>query len=103
MPNVQLVEDTTSLTDSDFTHTTSSTVWGPGALSGKALKAFGEISLDMIMKVIIHRRLAAIKRTFDKHPSIFVKPEVSDEVRQMERDLQELRKLVGWMTSGLCT
>ena len=95
MPNVPIikVEETASLTESDFTHTTSSTVWGPGALSGKALKAIGEISLDMIMKVIIHRRLAAIKRRFDNHPSVFVKPEVSEEVRQIERDLRELRKL----------
>ncbi|KAF8578178.1 hypothetical protein K439DRAFT_1639096 [Ramaria rubella] len=84
--------DDVSLTESDFTQTTGSTVWGPGALSGKALKAFGEMSLDVIMNVVIRRRLSIIKRTFDKQPSIFVKPEVSDEVRQMELDLQELRK-----------
>jgi hypothetical protein len=85
--------ETASLTASDCTQTTSSTVWGPGALSGRALKAFGEMSLDMIMKVVIHRRLAAIKRTFDNQPSIFVTPEVPDDVLQIERDLQELRKL----------
>ena len=80
------------LTESDFTHSTNSTVWGPGALSGNALKALGEISLDMIMTWVIYRRLATIKRTFDRQPSIFVRREVSDEVRQMGRDLQELRK-----------
>ncbi|KAF8517179.1 hypothetical protein BU17DRAFT_67102 [Hysterangium stoloniferum] len=86
--------ESSSVRDSVFTNSTGSTVWGPGALSGKALKAFGELSLDMIMTFVIRRRLSIIKKKFERQPSLFVRPDVSDEVQKIELDLQELRREV---------
>jgi hypothetical protein len=47
---------------SDVT-TSPSTIWGPGALAGKALLAFGNATLKGVENVIVSQRLRAI-RTF---------------------------------------
>lgn len=52
------------------TSSSSSTVHGPGALSGKAVKALGNLTLRAVERVIIHRRLANIRShfpSFDDH------------------------------------
>jgi len=84
--------ESSSVRDSVFTDSTGSTVWGPGALSGKALKALGELSLDVVMTFFIRRRLSTIKKKLERRPSLFVRSEVSDEVQKIELDLQELRR-----------
>ncbi|KIJ55855.1 hypothetical protein M422DRAFT_41711 [Sphaerobolus stellatus SS14] len=84
-------DDASSAAFSYYTSDSSSTVWGPGALSGKALKAVGELGLDLLSSLVIRRRLSAIKKTFDESPSLFVQPDTPEEVKQFEMDLQELR------------
>ncbi|KIJ45342.1 hypothetical protein M422DRAFT_46804 [Sphaerobolus stellatus SS14] len=83
-------DDASSSAFSYNTSDSSSTVWGPGALSGKALKAVGELGLDLLSSLVIRRRLSTIKRTFDESPSLFVQTD-TPEVQQFEMDLQELR------------
>lgn len=41
----------------------TSTVWGPGTLSGKAIKSLGEASLRGVEKLIIRWKLARINAT----------------------------------------
>ncbi|KAJ6447522.1 hypothetical protein C8R47DRAFT_1225626 [Mycena vitilis] len=47
--------------DSQRTTTDTSTIWGPGTLSGRALIALGEATLRVIDALTIRRRLATIR------------------------------------------
>jgi hypothetical protein len=47
-----------------YTTTTSRTIWGPGALAGKALLALGKWQLRGIEEIVILRRLATISSRF---------------------------------------
>ncbi|KAJ7194933.1 hypothetical protein GGX14DRAFT_404292 [Mycena pura] len=44
-----------------YTTTSSSTIWGPGALAGKAILALGKATVRAVEQVIILRRLATIR------------------------------------------
>ncbi|KIJ23745.1 hypothetical protein M422DRAFT_275616 [Sphaerobolus stellatus SS14] len=85
-------DDASSSAFSYYTSESSSTVWGPGALSGKALKAVGELGLHLLSNLVIRRRLSAIKKTFDESPSLFVQTD-TPEAQQFEMDLHELRRV----------
>ncbi|KAJ7147182.1 hypothetical protein C8R43DRAFT_1012218 [Mycena crocata] len=47
---------------SERTYTDTSSVWGPGTLSGRALLALGEVTLRGIDSFLIRRKLAAIQQ-----------------------------------------
>jgi hypothetical protein len=53
-----------SFTDSQLTASSSTTVWGPGAIAGKGLLAFGKSALRGVEYFVIHRRLAKIRLRF---------------------------------------
>lgn len=53
-----------SMSESVFTHTTSSTVPGPGSLTGKAIKALGELVLRGLDRLIIYARVQVILSKF---------------------------------------
>ncbi|KAF8194409.1 hypothetical protein K438DRAFT_2017472 [Mycena galopus ATCC 62051] len=50
-----------ALSDSQRTTTDTSTIWGPGTLSGRALLALGEVTIRGINSLVIRRRLATIR------------------------------------------
>ncbi|KAK7048600.1 hypothetical protein R3P38DRAFT_3619402 [Favolaschia claudopus] len=50
-----------ALSDSQRTFTDTSTVWGPGTVSGRAILALGEAAIRGIDALIIRRRLATIR------------------------------------------
>ncbi|KAJ6505481.1 hypothetical protein C8R45DRAFT_972831 [Mycena sanguinolenta] len=54
----------TAAETSVYTTTSSSTQWGPGALTGKAIRAMGKAMLRSADYVLISRRLSAIRATF---------------------------------------
>ncbi|KAF8465230.1 hypothetical protein JB92DRAFT_3136000 [Gautieria morchelliformis] len=96
MDRQRLNEDSFSFSGSLLTASSSSTVWGPGALSGKALKAIGERSLDLLCHVSILMRLAKVKRAVEKTPHIFHDPMDAIESQRMNEyhsDLKELCKV----------
>ncbi|KAF8520283.1 WD40-repeat-containing domain protein, partial [Gautieria morchelliformis] len=95
-PFQPLNDDSFSVSESLLTATSSSTVWGPGALSGKALKAFGERSLDLVCHVSIRMRLAKIKRAIENTPHVFYDPMDAIESQRLDEyhsDLKELCKV----------
>lgn len=49
---------------SQYTTTTDSTIPGPGALGGKAIKALGKLTIRGIDRVIINARLRSITAKF---------------------------------------
>ncbi|KAJ6584130.1 hypothetical protein DFH09DRAFT_266964 [Mycena vulgaris] len=61
-PSVRDLFDTVTVSsDSQRTTTDTSTVWGPGTLSGRALLALGEVTIRGIDALLIRRRLATIR------------------------------------------
>jgi hypothetical protein len=54
----------TSFSDSEVTATSSSTIWGPGALAGKGLLSFGKAALRGATAIVIRTRLQALKSIF---------------------------------------
>ncbi|KAF8481389.1 hypothetical protein JB92DRAFT_3149242 [Gautieria morchelliformis] len=76
-----------------FDTSSSSTVWGPGALSGKALKTIGMRGLDLLCHLAIRMRLAKIKRAIEKTPHVFHDPMdaiESQRINEYHSDLKEL-------------
>ncbi|KAF8517178.1 hypothetical protein BU17DRAFT_67101 [Hysterangium stoloniferum] len=59
--NASLISDITSTSSSSL----SSTIWGPGALAGKALKAVGMRALDVVGTVRMYKRLETIRKTIE--------------------------------------
>lgn len=89
-------DDLSSFTETIGTVSSSSTVWGPGALTGKVLKALGETSLDFFCAVIIRRRLALIRQTLDKNPGVLTNPSSAKEWRQRDTIYANLDELCRW-------
>ncbi|KAJ7433028.1 hypothetical protein B0H11DRAFT_1939856 [Mycena galericulata] len=56
-----LFSNAVSDSDSQRTTTETSTVWGPGTLSGRALLALGEVTIRGLNQIVIWRRLATIR------------------------------------------
>ncbi|KAL0955335.1 hypothetical protein HGRIS_004218 [Hohenbuehelia grisea] len=87
-------EDLTSLTETSETWETASTVstiWGPGTLSGKAIKALGEATLRGVEKVVIRWRLATINSSLNRNPD---SPSGSvDKLEKILDDVLELSRL----------
>jgi len=77
------------------TVSSSSTIWGPGALAGKFLKAVGERSLDLVVSMIIRRKLASIKQTLHKSPHVLRNPSTVEEWQRMDQILSDLKELCG--------
>ncbi|KAF8468029.1 hypothetical protein JB92DRAFT_3135560 [Gautieria morchelliformis] len=95
-PFQPLNDDSFSFSESFLTASSSSTVWGPGALSGKALKAIGGMSLDLLCHLTIRMRLAKIKRAIEKTLHVFHDPGDAIESQRMNEfyaDLKELCKV----------
>jgi hypothetical protein len=88
-----LHDDTFSFSESMITASSGSTVWGPGALSGKALKAIGGMSLDMLCQLSIRMRLAKIKRLIERTPHIFHDPSDAIESQRMNDYYSDLKEL----------
>ncbi|KAF9067615.1 hypothetical protein BDP27DRAFT_1449021 [Rhodocollybia butyracea] len=67
-----MIEDSESETGTILTSTgtaaTSSTIPGPGALSGKAIKLFGTLVMQGLDAIIYRRRLAQIEHILQKDP-----------------------------------
>jgi hypothetical protein len=80
---------TNSLTSSECTTSTSSTVPGLGELSGKAILALGRVTLRGAEYVIIRRRLEAISAKFP-HLNVDQTP----GIEQMYDDVLELSRFV---------
>lgn len=74
---------------SQYTGSSSSTIWGPGALAGKALKACGELALRAWDDIKIRRRLSTLDAQFPDKPSFFI---LEDD--PMYEDLLELSRYV---------
>ena len=84
------MSDTTAPTEStDWTETTSSTVRGPGALTGKALVAFGNAVLRTVESAVIYQRLRVIKSYLSNTPD-----DLSPKSEQIYLDLIELCRCV---------
>ena len=93
LPASHLSDDLSSFAESIHTVSSSSTTWGPGALSGKALKAIGETSLDFLCGVIIRRRLALIRQTLERTPRVFTNPSSGKEWRQRDATYADIDEL----------
>ena len=80
----------TNSDDSFATHTTSSaeTIWGPGTLSGRAIKSLGEASLRGVETLIIRWRLAKISSNLPQNQ----KSPSTDKMERMYDDLLELSR-----------
>ncbi|KAF8485421.1 G-protein alpha subunit-domain-containing protein [Gautieria morchelliformis] len=89
----QLNDDSFSFSESLLTASSSSTLWGPGALSGKALKAVGGMSLDLLCHLTIRMRLAKIKRAIEKTPHVFHDPIDAIESQRMNEYYSDLKEL----------
>ena len=63
--NHNVLETSSIVTDETFdtweTSSSASTAWGPGTLSGRAIKSLGEASLRGLEKIAIRWRFAKIK------------------------------------------
>ncbi|KAF8491952.1 hypothetical protein JB92DRAFT_2835502 [Gautieria morchelliformis] len=92
-PFQPLNDDSFSFSESLQTASSSSTVWGPGALSGKALKAIGGMSLDLLCQLAIRVRLAKIKRAIEKTPHVFHDPRDAIESQRMNEYYADLKEL----------
>ncbi|KAF8491967.1 hypothetical protein JB92DRAFT_2835515 [Gautieria morchelliformis] len=95
-----LNDDSFSFSESLLTASSSSTVWGPGALSGKALKAIGGRSLDLLCQLAIRLRLAKIKRAIEKTPHVFHDPRDAIESQRMSEYHSDLKELCNSTCGG---
>ncbi|KAL0573435.1 hypothetical protein V5O48_008529 [Marasmius crinis-equi] len=85
---------TTDTYQTDETESSATTVWGPGTLSGKAIKSLGEASLRGLDHLIIRWKLARINSDLAKSNASTGTSSFSDE--KLERiwdDLLELSRL----------
>ncbi|KAF8520295.1 hypothetical protein JB92DRAFT_2828184 [Gautieria morchelliformis] len=94
-PFQPLNDDSFSFSESLLTESSSSTVWGPGALSGKALKAVGVMSLDLVCHLTIRMRLVKIKRAIETTPHVFRDPGDSIESQRVNEYHSDLKELCG--------
>ena len=78
-------EITVSSSCSDTSGSSSSTIWGPGALTGKALIAFGNTALRAVESAVIYRRLQIIRSYLCQS-----RDEYSIQSEQVYDDLLEL-------------
>ena len=78
---------------SEYTTTSSSTIWGPGALLGKFLLAFGKALLHVGEYVVIRRRLSAIKSAFPHHDNSQVKnlDKLYEDILEVMRSVFRIR------------
>ncbi|KAK7007948.1 hypothetical protein R3P38DRAFT_3593012, partial [Favolaschia claudopus] len=89
--SVRQVELVPTATESSlYTTTSSSTQWGPGALSGKAIRAMGKAVIRGVEYLAIKRRLAAIKAASPF--SLEVKDDQHALFQGMSDDLLELAR-----------
>jgi hypothetical protein len=79
-------------TSSEVTATSSSTIWGPGALAGKGLLSFGKAALRGATAIVIRTRLQALKSVFP-HKDEGVA--VDEKTQKGYRDLLELTRYGG--------
>ncbi|KAJ3732836.1 G-protein alpha subunit-domain-containing protein [Lentinula guzmanii] len=82
--------ETSSIFTSTGTFTSSSTVPGLGALSGKAIKRFGSAVVNGVDAILIRRRLAQIEDHFAQKTDDTVQ---SDALKSLYSDLLELSRL----------
>jgi hypothetical protein len=75
---------------SDNTVTSSSTIWGPGAVTGKALLAFGKATLRGATAIVIQTRLQVLKSQFPQTDG-----DESPTIPKAYRDMLELTRHVG--------
>jgi hypothetical protein len=80
-----------SVADSELTDSSSKTVWGPGALTGKGLVAFGKGALRGVEFFVIRRRLAKIRLRFP-HEDDGAADDL--ELDQMYNEILELSRCV---------
>jgi hypothetical protein len=105
MPNVSDIRSdwetnvsSTSVADSELTDSSSKTVWGPGALTGKGLVAFGKGALRSVEYFVIRRRLARIRLRFPHEDD-----GASDDLDQMYNEILELSRCVLVFVTICCT
>ena len=58
---------------SNTASTDTSTIWGPGTLSGKAIEAFGEATLRGVENVVIRRKLSTYRSLFPHTDDMTIK------------------------------
>ncbi|KAJ4000845.1 hypothetical protein F5050DRAFT_283961 [Lentinula boryana] len=82
--------------DTNETESSATTVWGPGTLSGKAIKSLGEASLRGVDKLIVRWRLAkinAILPGLTSPGSLLRNPASGEQLEKIYDDLLELSRL----------
>jgi hypothetical protein len=72
---------------SNTASTDTSTIWGPGTLSGKAIEAFGEATLRGVENVVIRRKLSTYRSLFPHADDTTIKniDTVYENVLQLSR------------------
>ncbi|KAE9405104.1 hypothetical protein BT96DRAFT_972688 [Gymnopus androsaceus JB14] len=79
--------ETSSIITSARTISSSSTIPGLGALSGRAITALGSAVINGVESILIRRRLAQIENIFERGL-----PQSSDDLRAIYSDLLELSR-----------
>jgi hypothetical protein len=74
---------------SNETTTSTSTIWGPGTLSGKAIEAFGEATLRGVENLVIRRKLVSLRSHFPHDNGT-----VNRKIEQIYNDVLELTRFV---------
>jgi hypothetical protein len=67
----------------------SDTIWGPGALSGKAIMAVGQAILDGIENVVVRTRLRSISKSFPHQNDVLIPNAIYDDLLELSRQVQE--------------
>ncbi|KAJ4473652.1 hypothetical protein J3R30DRAFT_703078 [Lentinula aciculospora] len=87
---------TASTEDTTETESSATTVWGPGTLSGRAIKSLGEASLRGVEKLLVRWRLAKINAILpglaSGSPSL-KNPASGEQLEKIYDDLLELSRL----------
>lgn len=82
---VEISSETSTLSTTDLTYSTSHTIPGPGALSGKAIHALGRATLRGAEYLIVRGRFQVISSKFP-HMN-------SDDIKGIERMYEEVLEL----------
>ncbi|KAJ3860923.1 hypothetical protein EV359DRAFT_66917 [Lentinula novae-zelandiae] len=88
--------NTTTSYETNETQSSATTLWGPGTLSGKAIKSLGEASLRGVEKLVVRWRLAKINAILPGLNSGNSSPKYPASPEQLEKiydDLLELSRL----------
>ncbi|KAJ3877066.1 hypothetical protein F5051DRAFT_409650 [Lentinula edodes] len=88
--------NTTTSYETNETQSSATTLWGPGTLSGKAIKSLGEASLRGVEKLVVRWRLAKINAILPGLNSGNSSPKYPASAEQLEKiydDLLELSRL----------